>query len=202
MPGKSRLMALNLGGGTTWETTRTLRHYLDKHQQFDASSGSLGMDDSYGGRVEAFRKALQTHLERGLWCRIHYHYIGEGLSSSEANFRAALDIAKEHQDKLWIAGMADIHKYLTERGSAKLTRVKSDAKSLTFQLDCSTDTTLYDQPLTLEVPLPPGWQAAATTVRSEAGTPLPTQLVQSDGGSLLRFEVPPKREAYLITTTP
>lgn len=202
MPGKSRLMALNLGGGTTWETTRTLRHYLDKYHQFDASSGSLGMDDSYGGRVEAFRKALQTHLERGLWCRIHYHYIGEGLSSSEANFRAALDIAKEHQDKLWIAGMADIHKYLTERGSAKLTRVKSDAKSLTFQLDCSTDATLFDQPLTLEVTLPPGWQAAATTVRSEAGATLPTQLVHSNGGSLLRFEVPPRRAAYLITTTP
>ena len=26
-PGKSKLMALNLGGGTLWETTRTLRHY-------------------------------------------------------------------------------------------------------------------------------------------------------------------------------
>jgi hypothetical protein len=77
-PGKSKLTALNLGGGTQWETTRTLRYYLDKHHQFDASSGSLGMDDSYGGRVEAFRKALQTHLDRGLWCRVHYHYIGEG----------------------------------------------------------------------------------------------------------------------------
>ncbi|MBU6302516.1 MAG: polysaccharide deacetylase family protein [Verrucomicrobia bacterium] len=110
-PGKSKLMALNLGGGTRWETTGTLRHYLDKYHQFDASSGSLGMDDSYGRRVEAFRKALETHLSRGLWCRVHYHYIGEGLSSSEANFRAALDIAKQHQDKLWIAGMADIYKY-------------------------------------------------------------------------------------------
>ena len=42
-PGRSKLMALNLGGGTRWETTRTLRHYLDKYHQFDASSGSLGM---------------------------------------------------------------------------------------------------------------------------------------------------------------
>jgi len=108
-PGKSKLTALNLGGGTMWETTRTLRYYLDKYHQFDASSGSLGMDDSYGGRVEAFRKALRTHLDRGLWCRMRYHSIGEGLSSSEANFRAALDIAKQHQDKLWIAGMADIY---------------------------------------------------------------------------------------------
>lgn len=201
-PGKSRLMALNLGGGTTWETTRTLRHYLDKYQQFDASSGSLGMDDSYGGRVEAFRKTLQTHLERGLWCRIHYHYIGGGLSSSEASFRAALDIARQHQDKLWIAGMADIHKYQTERSSAKLALVKSESRNLTFQLDCSTDATLYDQPLTLEAALPHGWDAAVTTIRSEAGAAVPAQAAQTEGGRLLRFEAPPQRVTYIIATTP
>lgn len=197
-PGRSKLMALNLGGGTMCETTRTLRHYLDKYHQFDASSGSLGMDDSYGGRVEAFRKALQTHLERGLWCRVHYHYIGEGLSSSEANFRAALDIAKRHQDKLWIAGMADIHKYQTERSSTKLTLVKSDAKSLAFQLDCATDATLYDQPLTLEVTAP----AAKVVIKDEAGASIATQLIEVGGAKLLRFEVPPRDAVYSIVTMP
>lgn len=46
-PDKSRLTALNLGGGTLWETTRTLRYYLEKYHHFDASQNSLGMDDSY-----------------------------------------------------------------------------------------------------------------------------------------------------------
>jgi peptidoglycan/xylan/chitin deacetylase (PgdA/CDA1 family) len=195
-PGKSKLTALNLGGGTMWETTRTLRHYLDKYHQFDASSGSLGMDDSYGGRVEAFRKALQTHLERGLWCRVHYHYIGEGLSSSEANFRAALDIAKQHQDKLWIAGMADIYKYQTERNSAKLTLVKSDTSSLAFQLDSGTEATLYDQPLTLEFTLPESWrnrQVILQDSKREAVKP---------AGSHLRFEVPPVSSAFVIQAMP
>lgn len=197
-PGKSKLTALNLGGGTIWETTRTLRYYLDKYHQFDASSGSLGMDDSYGGRVEAFRKALQTHLERGLWCRVHYHYIGEGLSSSEANFRAALDIAKMHQDKLWIAGMADIYKYQTERSSTKLTLVKSDANSLTFQLDCATDAALYDQPLTLEV-VPP---AAKVEIKDESGASIATQLIEVGGARLLRFDVPPRDAIYSIASKP
>jgi len=201
-PGKSKLTALNLGGGTMWETTRTLRYYLDKYQQFDASSGSLGMDDSYGGRVEAFRKALQTHLERSLWCRVHYHYIGEGLSSSEANFRAALDIAKEHQDKLWIAGMADIHKYLTERNSAKLTLVKSDAKSLTFKLDCGTNETLYDQPLTIEVTPPAAWDVAKVEVKNAAGSPLKAEIVESANGRLLRLEVTPRTSSYSILASP
>lgn len=198
MPGKSSLLALNLGGGTQWETTRTLRYYLDKHHQFDASSGSLGMDDSYGGRVEAFRKALQTHLDRGLWCRVHYHYIGEGLSSSEANFCAALDIAKAHQDKLWIAGMADIHKYQTERSTAKLTLLKSDAKGLTFQLDCATDASLYDQPLTLEISPPD----AKVTLQDQAGTVLPTKLLEVAEAKHLLLEVPPRDAIYSIVTKP
>jgi hypothetical protein len=195
-PGKSKLTALNLGGGTLWETTRTLRHYLDKYHQFDASSGSLGMDDSYGGRVEAFHKALETHLQRGLWCRMHYHYIGDGLSSSEAHFRAALDIAQEHQNKLWIAGMADIHKYQTERSSAKLTLVKSDAKSLAFQLDCATDATLYDQPLTLELSPPESWKSAQILLRDAKG-----QTINAAAGHL-RFEVPPRSSSFVIQATP
>jgi hypothetical protein len=202
MPGTSKLMALNLGGGTQWETSRTLRYYLDKYHQFDASSGSLGMDDSYGGRVEAFRKALQTHLDRGLWCRMHYHYIGDGLSSSEAHFRAALDIAKEHQDKLWIAGMADIHKYQTERNSARLSLVKSDAKSLVFQLDCATDVTLYDQPLTLEVTPPAGWVEAKIFIRTDAGASINAKPVEVGGARVLRVEVPPQRAVYSIVHSP
>lgn len=197
-PGKSKLTALNLGGGTMWETTRTLRYYLDKYHQFDASSGSLGMDDSYGGRVEAFRKALQTHLDRGLWCRMHYHSIGEGLSSSEANFQAALDIAKQHQDKLWIAGMADIYKYQTERSSAKLMLVKSDAKSLAVQLDCTTDAALYDQPLTIEITPPASWDKNRIAIQDAAGHTCPATITASG----LRFEVPPRDGIFSITFSP
>lgn len=201
-PGKSKLMALNLGGGTRWDTTHTLRHYLDKYHQFDASSGSLGMDDSYGGRVEAFRKALELHLERGLWCRVHYHYIGDGLSSSEANFRVALDIAQKHQDKLWIAGMADIHKYQTERNSAKLTLVKSGASSLSFSVEAGTNSALYDQPLTLELKVPPAWSAGKITVQNEHGSLNQTIAVSDTQDRLLRFEVPPRKANYVIDFTP
>ena len=56
-PHQGRLMALNLGGGTMWTTTRTLRHYLQANDHFEIS-GSLGMDDVYGARVEAFRPGV------------------------------------------------------------------------------------------------------------------------------------------------
>ena len=152
-PKRSKLAALNLGGGTQWVTTKTLGYYLDKYHLFDASANSTGMDDTYGNRVATFRRLLEAHIKRGLWYKVHYHYIGKGLSSSEANFRAALDIAKEHKGKLWIAGMADIHKYQTERRRTQLAIENNGPSCVSLQLSCSTTPELYDQPLTIEVKL-------------------------------------------------
>jgi peptidoglycan/xylan/chitin deacetylase (PgdA/CDA1 family) len=201
-PGRSKLMALNLGGGTHWETARTLRHYLDKYHQFDASSGSLGMDDSYGGRVQAFRKALESHLDRGLWCRVHYHYIGEGLSTSEANFRAALDIAKEHQERLWIAGMADIHEYQSERSTCRLVRVRSDSRSLGFKLETSLDTALYDQPLTVEITPPATWAPDKVSVTDKSGAALAVLHAFTNIPPVLRVDIPHRNAEYSVTTLP
>jgi hypothetical protein len=200
-PGKSKLMALNLGGGTFWETTRTLRYYLDKYHQFE-TSGSLGMDDSYGNRVAAFRRALEQHIERGLWCRIHYHYIGDGLSSSEANFRAALDVAKEHQSVLWIAGMADIHKYQTERNASKLALQQSSPTRVSFQLTCQTDATLYDQLLTVEAQVPPSWDTGRVKVKDDRGNFIPVRVSRTEGVTALRFDVAPRNAVYSIEMTP
>jgi len=129
---------------------------------------------------------------------VHYHGIGEGLGSSEANFRTALDVAGQRQDELWIAGMADIHKYQTERNAARLRLVKSDTKSLVFQLDCATDTALYDQPLTLELTPPAAWGGSSITITREGGIPVATERDPDAERDLLRFEVPPVSGAYAV----
>ena len=157
------------------------------------------MDDSYGNRVENFRRILGQHIQRGLRCRIHFHYIGPGLSSSEANFRAAMDIAKEHAASLWIAGMADIYKYQTERNAAKLTVIKSDAQQLSFQLTCKTDHSLYDQPLTIELTPPPAWNLKKLVVKDSQGGLIPTKPDKSAGVDVLRFELPPRDSACSIS---
>lgn len=197
-PGKSKLMALNLGGGTFWETTRTLRHYLDKYHQFDASGNSTGMDDSYGDRVGNFRRMLEQHMERGLWLRVHYHYIGEGLSSSEANFRSALDIAKAHRSTLWIAGMADIHKYQAERDTARLTLLDSGAAGLKFRIACQTDPELYDQPLTLEMTSTGALDATRLAIKDGGGKAVPVRAGDGAGDAVLRFDVAPSGATYSI----
>lgn len=196
-PSKSKLTALNLGGGTYWETTRTIRHYLDKYHQFE-TGGSLGMDDVYGNRVEAFRQHLLRHLDRGIWCRIHFHYIGEKLSSSEANFRAAMDIAKEHEKEIWIAGMADIYKYQTERAAASLTLENAGPDALSLALSCSTDPELFDQPLTLEVTLPDSWPHHSVKITRPDGTMATVKRRTLNGRNSLSFEAPPVTSSYNV----
>ena len=195
-PGRSPLMALNLGGGTQWATSRTLRNYLDKYHQFDASGGSLGMDDTYGNRVNTFRQHLNRHIEGRGWCRIHFHYIGEGLSSSEANFRAALDVVKEHETSLWIAGMADIYKYQIESSTASLSLVESLDHRLVFRLSCQTDPELYDELLTIEVTPPPDWPADRIRMRDSQGEAV--TLKKISGQTVLRCRVAPRSAAYTI----
>ena len=199
-PGKSKLLALNLGGGTTWETTRPLRYYLDKYCLFDASSGSLGMDDVYGDRPAAFREHLERHLERGLWCRIHFHAIGQHPGSSEANFRAALAIAKQHEPDLWIAGMADIYKYQTERQAAKIELRAEAPRRVLLKLSCGTDPQLYDQPLTIEVVLPPAWPE--DQVKIKPVEPQAASVPAAADARTIRFHVPPITSNYAIEGPP
>lgn len=198
-PDKSKLLALNLGGGTWWTTTRTLSYYLDKYMLFDASSGSLGMDDVYGNRVAAFRQQLERHIKRGGWCRIHYHSIGDGEAASEANFRDALDVAKEHESELWVAGMADIHKYGLERAGATLAMEDLNADRVILRLTCATDAELYDQALTLEIALPVEWASEEIVVTDAAGERVPTQRLTPPDGAVLRLNVPPVTGRFVFS---
>ena len=197
-PGGSRLLALNLGGGTRWTTSRTLRYYLDKYHLFDASSGSLGMDDTYGNRVSAFRRHVERHIERRGWCRAHFHTIGDGFSSSEGNFRAALAFVKEHEPALWIAGMANIHKYQRERRSTRLALHGDGPRQARLQVVCLTDLDLYDQPLTVELEVPAAWAAESVTVTGPGGAAIAVERASGQSPSVLLFDLDPIDATYLI----
>jgi hypothetical protein len=194
-PTRSRLLALNLGGGTAWKTSRTLRYYLDKYHLFDASSDSTGMDDKYGDRVENFRRMLEQRLAAGGWLQIHYHSIGPGLASSEANFRAVLDIVKEHASRLWIAGMADIHKCRAEREASKLEVVSSSPRRVTLRLACASDRKLYDQPLTIEATPPESWRLDRIEIRDQEGKRVATRIADRR----LRFDAAPQQATFTVT---
>jgi hypothetical protein len=174
---------------------------IDKYNLF-VSTGSTGMDDVYGNRVATFRRLLANHIERGLWYRVHYHAIGDGLSSSTANFRAALEIAREHRKDLRIAGMADIHKYQTERRGSGIKIESGDARRTILKLSCTTELELYDQPLTLEARLPKSMATERILVTNHQGLEVESRPVPSADGVVLRFDVKPIDAEYTIEKAP
>jgi len=196
-PGRSKLLAVNLGGGTKWRVAGPLRHYLDRYHLFHAI-GSLGMDDGYGKRVAAFRQHLERNIQRGGWCKAHFHYIGDGLSTSEANFRAAMDVVKEHEAQVWVAGLADAFKYLTERGTTKLSLKLVSPRQVALHVSCGTDPTLYDHPLTVEITLPSAWESSTVVVKRAASDAVIHQSAPVEGRGAVRLDVPPIAASYTI----
>ena len=201
-PHRSKVQALNLGGSTFWVTTKPLRYYLEKYHSFNVT-GSLGMDDVYGDRAAALRQNLMRHMERGLWCRAHFHSIGQGLSASEEHFRAALEEVKTHASDLWIAGLADVYKYQEERKAAKLSVTSANSGQAVVQLSCGTDPELYDQPLTIEVALPPSWLNGEVKVTKTGGSSGGAiKFTRASEGRAIRFDVVPVNATYIVKKKP
>jgi hypothetical protein len=195
---RSRLIALNIGGGTTITTRLPLQYFLDKYDVFPVFA-SLGMDDVYGNRAAAFRRHLTSHIERGLWCKAHFHSVGKGEASSDENFAAALEVVKELEPDIWITGLADAFKYQEERKSSRVYIVSSTTDEVTIRFSCRMRPDLYDHPLTVEVELPETWKDNLVKV-SQSGldvvrnfNPLVTRIENG-----LRFDVPPLDATYLI----
>ena len=151
-------------------------------------------------RPAGFGKVLALGLEHGQWIRLHYHQIGSsvGLGISEENFLAVQEMIKQHQKDLWIAGMADIFMYYTERESAKLTMTRLAERKLQIVLSCMTDKKLYEQPLTLQLTLPKAWSPETVQVTDGSGNRLETRLVEARGRRIVRFEVDPVGSTFTV----
>ncbi len=195
-PRRSRLVALNRGGGTTWITRRPFSYYLDKYHLFNVS-GSLGMDDVYGQRIAALERHLLNAVERRGWAKIHYHSIGAGLATSEEHFRAAMQLLSKHADQIWITGLADAFKYMTERSATKISLKRVDADRLELEVICGTDPALFDQPLTIEFEAPSNWSIAELSAVGDDANPVQIAGSEVDQRRIItRYHVPPVSRSY------
>ena len=193
---KATLIALNLGGGTRWTTKKPMRYFLEKYGLFYIP-GSLGMDDIYGRRVEALRRHLERHIERGLWCRVHFHSIGKGMASSLETFRGALKVVEEYREKLWVAGMAEAYKYWRERLASRLVLKEVGKGRYLVRVSCETDPRVYDLPLTVELRLPTGWKGVKVAAVKGKDSPR-VQCLKRGGTLVARFDIPPNGGTFLV----
>lgn len=197
-PDESRLIALNIGGATTITTSHPLQYFLDQYHVFPVW-GSLGMDDVYRQRTTAFRRHLENHIERGLWCKTHFHSVGLGLATSAENFIATMEIVEEFSSKIWVTGLANAFKYQEERSFAKISLKALSPEEALIEVTCLTDPALYDHPLTLEVELPEVWNSDDVSIIRDSGSRV--QLIRESPTKIervLRFHVPPVTGRYFI----
>ena len=201
-PQRSKLLAFNRGGGTSWTTRKPFVYHLRKYHLFHVT-GSLGMDDVYGNRITALSQHLTKHIERAGWCRIHFHSIGAGLGTSEDNFLAAMQLIKTHEAQLWIAGLADAYKYLQERNTARLAIVRRSTDYIELEFSCGTAVELYDQPLTLQADLPNDWPANKVRIIKDNKDTMPiAESVLEQGRNVIRWHVPPVSGRYTLRKNP
>jgi peptidoglycan/xylan/chitin deacetylase (PgdA/CDA1 family) len=195
-PQRSRLVALNRGGGTTWITRKPFSYYLENYHLFNVT-GSLGMDDVYGKRIAALERHLLNAVKRNGWAKIHYHSIGDGLATSEDNFRAAMQLLSKRADQIWITGLADAFKYLTERSATKISLKQVDADRVELEVVCGTDPALFDQPLTIEFEAPPNWSTLQMATVSDEANPVHIAGSETDHlRTLIRYHIPPVSRCY------
>jgi hypothetical protein len=113
-----------------------------------------------------------------------------------------MEIAKEYESDLWIAGMADIYKYQTERQAAKLAIEAATARRALLKLSCFTDPELYDQRLTIDIALPSTWPRGEVTIKQTGTRQTSVATVASPDANTIRFHALPITAVYVIERTP
>lgn len=105
---------------------------------------------------QEMRDLAEQALAKRAWAVVTYHYPGD-------QFGAALDALKGYADRLVIAPMGEVAKYTREARAATLELVARDATGLRLRLSDGLPDEVYNQPLTLVLPLPDGWKDFAAT---------------------------------------
>ena len=183
-PDRGRLLAFARGGGTVWTQRKSIEYLLKRYPLFRCGN-SMSCSEVYEHfSVDRFKERLDRTIEEGKWLQTHFHCIGPGyLNISVATFRQLLDYARDRGTEVWQAGMAEIYKYQEERDGSMLMAHADGDDTLALRLVCTTVAELYNQPLTLEVDLPP--QVDKATVLDAAGKAVESRVEEG----VVRFEV-------------
>lgn len=108
--------------------------------------------------------ALDKALEKGGAEWVIFHGVGgDWLNFGSKAFTTMLDGVELRRENLWITDAISYHKYVTERDSTKVEKLTSTSSEITFQLTSTTDSTLYDHPLTLICQVPASWSKVQVT---------------------------------------
>lgn len=160
---KPRLFGFGKPGGVPWKVTpeeqaaALAKHNLCNRPPF------AGPPINYKS-AEATVAAVDAALAKGEMGHLDFHGVGEDwLVTPVEWFTALLDKLESVRDQLWITDVVSWHQYVTERDSAEIKTVSSDADAITLELTSKADPSLYDLPLTLSTKVPATWENCLVT---------------------------------------
>jgi len=205
-PKKSKLLAFRSGGGTTWHIEKPWSHYRQKWHLISAPySGAVGTDGPYSKitSLEAFKKRTEETIANREWFSFYFHAIGtaRGMGIAEKLFRDMMRYLRTKRRRVWFGGVAQIHKYQTERDAAKILAELVEPHKLKIDVGCNANPELYDQPLTIELVLPKSLPPDRVTVKDAKGKALATRQAPGCDRPTVRFDVPPVDANYLVEKT-
>lgn len=113
---------------------------------------------------------LQDGVDRAAsgqgWFIEMLHGINSGwYAISEATLETHLDYLVANEPNIWVAPMGTVSEYIYERDAASITTLFQDSNTIQLELQCGLDPDLFDTPLTLLTPCPPGWEVLGIQVR-------------------------------------
>jgi len=183
-PEKSKLLVFASGGGTKWggkdwkvEGFSEYKSIAKKYNLIDLYDGkhpAFSVNSKYGyaeiiARVQAsvqrgehLPMLLHSIGKPGWKERIVIIYRGYDLNLPVEEYDLMLRYLDSMKDQLWVAPLADVLKYETERDQSRVSLVARKKGSMLLMLQVGTDPSLYDQELTIIIPVDPG--AKATSV--------------------------------------
>lgn len=165
----SSLIAFNRGGGTAWNEAY-LQPILEQYKNVDRTTANIGLRQKSvvaGSTSDEIMAGISTIISAGGIAAFNFH----GIAAVDGNppkdygnagvyieeFEDFLDQLLTMKDDFWNPGFIQACKYVRERESAAVAIYEYPDGCLSVVLTSTMDSQFYNEPLTLLVSLPQGW---------------------------------------------
>ena len=200
-PDQGRLLVFAAGGGEKWggrdwyTVSPEYRDIVQKHHLIDLYDGNHPSRNVYGvDSVRQLCNLVQEAIRKKGHQSLVFHKVGrpggeeiirlliQGFHHTidENKFKQFMNCLDGLRSRIWIAPLGQIYKYETEYSSARVKTLEKGDGLWKIRVQIGTDVSLYDQPLTLIIPL----DAGIRIYRVKQGAK-PTHTYSTDGKRLL-----------------
>lgn len=127
----------------------------EDYDKYNIYSYAMKKDTNFGG----VNRLVDNAVVNGTWLVELYHRvtpepIGD-IHVLRSDFESHLEyINTNHADDVWVASFEEVSIYKEQLDNTTITYKAADKDSITFSLNCSLDSDIYNMPMTMKVYLP------------------------------------------------